>query len=188
MEMSSWLHTLATLPPRERSPVTHWIGGWVSCRASLEVVVNKKNLQPLPGLEPPVIQPIALSYSSSWWTVESCILHWYFRFHRYLMDFIQTESLKFLNFSVLEISKMLILRWRVSHTEHYGWMVSTSVLHLGDPRHNSQHGNWLSWLGFLWFYLVLPRKCRVSTLKVGHDCYLPHSSQSIIHCHPVISV
>jgi hypothetical protein len=33
---------------------THWIGGWVGPRAGLDIVV--------PGLEPPIIQPVAQSY------------------------------------------------------------------------------------------------------------------------------
>jgi hypothetical protein len=28
--------------PRERAPVTHWIGGWVGPRANLDVVVKRK--------------------------------------------------------------------------------------------------------------------------------------------------
>jgi hypothetical protein len=36
---------------RERAPGTHWIGGLVGPRAGLDKVV--------PGLEPPIIQPVA---------------------------------------------------------------------------------------------------------------------------------
>jgi hypothetical protein len=50
MEVSGQLHTPATLPPGERAPSTHWIGGWVDPRASLDDVENRKFLT-LPGLE-----------------------------------------------------------------------------------------------------------------------------------------
>jgi len=32
--------------PRERSPGSHWIGGWVSPRAGLDAVVQRKILSP----------------------------------------------------------------------------------------------------------------------------------------------
>jgi hypothetical protein len=46
--------------PEERAPGTHWIGGWVSPKASLNDVEKRKFLT-LPGLElnPLVVQPIA---------------------------------------------------------------------------------------------------------------------------------
>jgi hypothetical protein len=41
--------------PRERVPRIHWIGGWVGPRAGLDGGEGeKKNSQPLPGLEPPM--------------------------------------------------------------------------------------------------------------------------------------
>jgi hypothetical protein len=43
---------------RERIPGTHWIRSSVGPRAGLDAVL-KKNTQPLPGLEPPIIQPVA---------------------------------------------------------------------------------------------------------------------------------
>jgi hypothetical protein len=49
--------------PRERAPGTDWIGGWVDP----EPVWTRwwrENSQPLPGLEPPIIQPIAQSYTT----------------------------------------------------------------------------------------------------------------------------
>jgi hypothetical protein len=51
---------------RERAPGTHRIGGCVGPRAGLEAVMNR-NSQPLPGFEPPIIQPsaIILSYPGS---------------------------------------------------------------------------------------------------------------------------
>jgi hypothetical protein len=43
MEVNGQLHALATLPPRERAPHTHCIGGWVVPRAGLDAVAKRKN-------------------------------------------------------------------------------------------------------------------------------------------------
>jgi hypothetical protein len=48
--MSGQLHAPAALPPGERAPGTHWIGGWVDPRADLDDVEKKKFLA-LPGFE-----------------------------------------------------------------------------------------------------------------------------------------
>jgi hypothetical protein len=48
--MSGQLHTLAALPPGERAPGTHWIGGSVGPRAGLDDMEKRKFLT-LPGLE-----------------------------------------------------------------------------------------------------------------------------------------
>jgi hypothetical protein len=42
MEVSGQLHAPVALPPRERAPGTHWIGGWVGPRAVLDAVVQRK--------------------------------------------------------------------------------------------------------------------------------------------------
>jgi hypothetical protein len=42
MEVSGQFHAPAPLPPEERGPFTHWIVGWVGCRASLGAVVKRK--------------------------------------------------------------------------------------------------------------------------------------------------
>jgi hypothetical protein len=42
-EVSCQLHTTVTLP-RERSPVSHWIGSWVDPRANLDAVAKRKFL------------------------------------------------------------------------------------------------------------------------------------------------
>jgi hypothetical protein len=57
-----WVVTLTPRPlyPRERAPSTHCIGGRVGPRAGLDSG-EKKNSHPLPGLEPPIIQPVAQS-------------------------------------------------------------------------------------------------------------------------------
>jgi hypothetical protein len=44
--------------PRERAPITHWIGGWVGPRTGLDTG-EEKNSQPLLGLEPTIIQLVA---------------------------------------------------------------------------------------------------------------------------------
>jgi hypothetical protein len=43
MEVSGQLHALADLPPGERAPCTHCIGGWVGPRAGLDAVENRKS-------------------------------------------------------------------------------------------------------------------------------------------------
>jgi hypothetical protein len=47
--------------PRERTPCTHWIGGWVGPRAVLDAVVKKDILSPPPEINPrtPIIQPVS---------------------------------------------------------------------------------------------------------------------------------
>jgi len=59
MEMSGQLHTPTALPPRERTPGTHGIGGWVSPIAGLDSG-EEKNSQPLPGLQLTIIQTTSI--------------------------------------------------------------------------------------------------------------------------------
>jgi hypothetical protein len=61
MEVSGQLHAAATLPPRERDPGTHWIGGWVGPRAVLDAVVNRKIPSPRPesSARTQIVQPVA---------------------------------------------------------------------------------------------------------------------------------
>jgi hypothetical protein len=47
-----------------RAPGTHWIGGLVAPRAGLDAVVKRKIPQHLPGLQPPVIQPVIQRYTT----------------------------------------------------------------------------------------------------------------------------
>jgi hypothetical protein len=65
MEVSGQLHTPAALPPRERAPDTHLIGGWVGSRAVLDAVVKRKIPSPRPESNPrtPIIQPVAQRYT-----------------------------------------------------------------------------------------------------------------------------
>jgi hypothetical protein len=54
---------------RERSPVTHWVGGWVSPRAGLAAVVKKKIPSPCRDSNP--IQPTRpLGRPRRGWTLE----------------------------------------------------------------------------------------------------------------------
>jgi hypothetical protein len=48
LEVSAQLHAPATLPPGERAPGTHWIGGWVGPRTRMDDVERRKILF-LPG-------------------------------------------------------------------------------------------------------------------------------------------
>jgi hypothetical protein len=50
MEVSGQLHAPAALPPGERAPGTHSIGGWVGPTTGLDDVEKRKFLLPL-GLE-----------------------------------------------------------------------------------------------------------------------------------------
>jgi hypothetical protein len=61
MEMSGQLHAPAALPPR-KSPGTHWIGGWVGPRSSLELQSKEKSFAPA-GNQTPTIQLIAHCYT-----------------------------------------------------------------------------------------------------------------------------
>jgi hypothetical protein len=64
MEVSGQLHTPAALPPRERAPGTHWIGGWVSPRAVLDAVVKRKIPSPCRESNPRIwlVQAVAQRY------------------------------------------------------------------------------------------------------------------------------
>jgi hypothetical protein len=49
MGVSSQCHAPAALYPEERTPGTHWIGGWVDSRAGLEAGARRKILCPCQG-------------------------------------------------------------------------------------------------------------------------------------------
>jgi hypothetical protein len=51
-EVSGKHHVPAVLYPQERSPSTHWIGGWVGLRASLDTWARMRILYPCQGLNP----------------------------------------------------------------------------------------------------------------------------------------
>jgi hypothetical protein len=65
MEVSGQLHAPAALPPKERAPGTHWIGGWVCLRAVLDAVVKRKIPSPRRESNPktPIVQPAAQRYT-----------------------------------------------------------------------------------------------------------------------------
>jgi hypothetical protein len=64
MEVTGQLHAPAALPPRKKSP---WyllgmrLGGPQSRSGHGD---EDKNSQPLPGLQPPIIQPVAQCYTT----------------------------------------------------------------------------------------------------------------------------
>jgi hypothetical protein len=49
--------------PREGAPGTHWVGGWVGCRAGLDAVTKRKIPSPRRESNPrtPIVQPVAWS-------------------------------------------------------------------------------------------------------------------------------
>jgi hypothetical protein len=44
MEVGGQLRALATLPSKEKTPGTHYTGGWVGPRTGLDVTEKKKSL------------------------------------------------------------------------------------------------------------------------------------------------
>jgi hypothetical protein len=53
MGVSGQRHATAALYPREKTPSTHWTGGWGGgLRAGLNTKAREKFLLPLPGIEP----------------------------------------------------------------------------------------------------------------------------------------
>jgi hypothetical protein len=79
--------------PRERAPGTHWIGGWVSPRAVLDVVVRKI---PIPHWE---LNPRALIIQS----VAQCYTNWAMRRENELKYFIYIIS--FTNYKTISFQK-----------------------------------------------------------------------------------
>jgi hypothetical protein len=64
MEVSGQLHAPAALPPG-KDPGPHWRGGWVSPRAVLDAVVERKIPSPRRESNPktPIVQPVAQRYT-----------------------------------------------------------------------------------------------------------------------------
>jgi hypothetical protein len=50
--VSGQRHARPRYTPGERTPGTHWTGGWVGPRAGLDTEARGKLLSPLPGIEP----------------------------------------------------------------------------------------------------------------------------------------
>jgi hypothetical protein len=65
MEVSGQLHAPDALPPGERTPGSHWTGGWVGSRAVLYAVVKKKIPSPHRESNPrtPIVHPVAQRYT-----------------------------------------------------------------------------------------------------------------------------
>jgi hypothetical protein len=63
MEVSGQLHAAAALPPGERTPGIHWIGGWVGPRSGLDDV-KKGNILPVRDLncDLSAVQSVASRY------------------------------------------------------------------------------------------------------------------------------
>jgi hypothetical protein len=74
MEVSGQIYAPAALPPRERAPGTHWIGGWVGPRAVLGAVVKRKIPNPRRESNPitPIVQPVAQCYTD--WAITALSL------------------------------------------------------------------------------------------------------------------
>jgi len=67
MDVSGQLHAPAALPPGKKHR-THYIGGWVGPRASLDTVSKRKIPSPCWESNPedhPIIQPVA-SHNTDW--------------------------------------------------------------------------------------------------------------------------
>jgi len=55
--LCDWLHSPTALSPWKNSAI-HWTWNWVSPKAGPDVYEEQKNLLPLPGIEPRIVQPI----------------------------------------------------------------------------------------------------------------------------------
>jgi hypothetical protein len=66
MGVSGQHHAPAALYPGERTPGTHWRGGWVGPRAGLDTEVRGKILCHCRGSNPdrPVVQPVVRHYTA----------------------------------------------------------------------------------------------------------------------------
>jgi hypothetical protein len=65
MEVSSQFHDPAALPPGERAPGTHWIGGWVGLRVGFDAVERRQisGFSQDSNPDPSTIQPVASRYT-----------------------------------------------------------------------------------------------------------------------------
>jgi hypothetical protein len=66
MGVSGQRHAPATLYPGERTPGTHWIGGWVGLRDGLNAGARRKILCPCreSNLDHPIVQPVVRHYTA----------------------------------------------------------------------------------------------------------------------------
>jgi hypothetical protein len=89
--------------PRERALDTHWIGGWLGPRAGLDAVVRRKIS--LPGLEPPIIQPVAQSCTTfifkkiniretgKWYSSSHTNCHWFRQMYKGASCFVKVTKI-----------------------------------------------------------------------------------------------
>jgi hypothetical protein len=63
LEVSGKLHAPSALPPGERALCTHWIGGSVGPRASLDAAEKILDHTGTRNSEPSVFQPVASRYT-----------------------------------------------------------------------------------------------------------------------------
>jgi hypothetical protein len=61
MEVSGQRHAPATLYPRERTPGTHWIGGWVGPRAGIDTEAREETCASA-GDRIPVVQSVVYGW------------------------------------------------------------------------------------------------------------------------------
>jgi hypothetical protein len=76
-------------------------------------------------------------------------------------------------------------------TERRGRVVSTPAWYSGGPGFKSLRGDRLPRLSFFMFFSVPPGKLRETALKLGHDRFIPHYFQLIIHlssCHRTLYI
>jgi hypothetical protein len=75
MGASGQRHAPAALYPRERTPGTHWIGGWVGRRAGLDAEARRRILCPCRGsnLDRSIVQPVVRHYTA-WATAAHKVL------------------------------------------------------------------------------------------------------------------
>jgi hypothetical protein len=82
MEVSGQFHAPAALPPEKESlvPMNRKLGG---PQNRSEHGSEERNSQPLPGFEPPIIQPVAsaipVSHPASYWTKKKTISKYFLR-------------------------------------------------------------------------------------------------------------
>jgi hypothetical protein len=74
----------------------------------------------------------------------------------------------------------------VFQTERHGRVVSIPASYSGGRGFKSRPGDQLFWLRFLVVFLSPSRQMPGYYLKLGHDRFLPHPFQFIVHYHPLI--
>jgi hypothetical protein len=65
------------LPPKKEPPLTHWLGDWLGPRTGLDVV-DKRNILPLPVIQPRLTSPSRRHEHRSDKNVVYCTSHLFF--------------------------------------------------------------------------------------------------------------